>query len=500
MPSGRRRVLLASLVLLLVGATGSDDPIIEAAKKGDREALQALLRQGADVNARAGDGATALLWAAYKDDLASAELLVRAGADVNAANDLGATPVWAASRNGNAAMARLLLDAKADPDIPLLLGETPLITASRSGSAEIVEMLLAAGAEVNARGARGQTALMFAASQGHPEVVKALLAHGADAHARSHVWSQVLAQPPHSHVETMKEFLMGGNTALMFAVQSGNLESAKLLVAAGADVNATSAWGFPPLTVAIYADFGSGFRLYDGDLVPLDGERGVPGQYPELASFLIEAGADPSVGTERFTALHAAILRENEEMVGVLLQKGADPNLRVGDWTPVERGNPADYIHKSWVGASPLWLAVRFSTPGVVQRLLDAGADPSFVHNGVYYGGNPGGSLSTKREEVSTVLMAAVRMAGSAGTGWNMKAPAFGSGQLVVNDEPKVLEIVKLLVARGVDLSAVDNSGRTAVVGAMEAGYDSVAEFLIASGAPKPTTPVHRRPAGRGGG
>ena len=495
----RRHLALAGLLTLLLGAVPSDAPIVEAARKGDRAALRALVQQGADVNARAGDGATALLWASYHDDLESVQLLISKRADVNAANDIGATPLWAASRNGSVEVARALLAAKADPNIPLLLGETPLITASRSGSAEVAEMLLTAGAEVDARGARGQTALMFAASQRHSDVVRVLIAHGADLEARSHVWSQRLAQPPWSHVETMRDFLMGGNTALMFAVQSGDLASAKLLVAAGANVNATSAWGFPPLTVAVYGDFGSGFRAYDGDLVPLDGERGVPGEYKELVPFLLDSGADPNVGKERFTALHAAILRENEEQVALLLSKGADANLAVADWTPVERGNPADYIHKSWVGATPLWLAARFSTPGIVRRLLDAGADPSFVHHGAYYGGSPGGSMSTIREEVSTILMAAVHMAGSAGTGWNMKAPAFGSGEIETNDESKVLEIVKILVERGLNLEAVDNAGRTAMLGAMDAKYDSVVQYLASKGAKMPESPVSR-PTGRGRG
>jgi ankyrin repeat protein len=271
-------------------------------------------------------------------------------------------------------------------------------------------------------------------------------------------------------------------------------------VAAGSDVNAKSAWGFPPLTVAVYADFGAGIRVYDGDLVPLDGERGVPGQFRELVSFLIDAGADPNVGAERFTALHAAILRQNEEHVALLLAHGADPNLKIGDWTPVERGNPADYIHKSWVGASPLWLAAGFSSAAVVKRLLDAGADPLFVHHGVYYGGSPGGSLSTIREETTNVLMAAVQMGGTAGTSWNMKAPAFGSGPAPeTSEEPRVLEIVKLLMGRGIDLEAVDGSGRTAIVGAMDARFQTVVDFLRASGAKMPENPTPR-PAGRRGG
>jgi hypothetical protein len=288
----------------------------------------------------------------------------------------------------------------------------------------------------------------------------------------------------------------------MFAVFAGDLESTKLLVAGGADINATSGWGFTPLTVATYSDFGSGFRMYEGDMVPLDGERGVPGQFPEIMEFLLASGADPNVGAERFTALHAAVLRENQKQVDLLLAHGADPNLAIGDWTPVERGNPADYIHKSWVGATPLWLAARFSTPGIVESLLERGADPTFVHHGVYYGGRPGGALSERQEEVSTILMAALRMAGGSGRAWNLTAPAFSRSEVDNEDaseEMKVLEIVKLLVEKGVDIDAVDHTDRTAVSAAMEAGYDSVVEFLVANGGKMPEEPV-QPPSRRGRG
>ena len=228
---------------------------------------------------------------------------------------------------------------------------------------------------------------------------------------QSQVVTQVLAQPPHSHVETMKDFLMGGNQALMFAVQKGDLASAKLLVAAGADVNATSAWGFAPLTVAVYGNFGQAFRVYEGDVLPLDGERGIPGQdeFPELVEFLVEAGADPNVGADRFTAMHAAILRENEQTVRLLLDHGADPNRTSSQAAPtqagvsetpalisalsprasqdgtdialllIERGANVN-VARQPDGLTPLIQALQTNQDSVVRALLARGADPNLTN------------------------------------------------------------------------------------------------------------------------
>ena len=476
------RVAVLVLALILIGASASDDPLVDAAKNGDTSALRALLDAGADVDVQTADGSTALLWASYRDDIESAELLIRAGADVNIANDLGATPIWAASRNGSAAMATELLAAGADPDAPLLLGETPLVTASRSGSPEIVRMLLEKGADVNARGARGQTPLMFATSQHHPDVVKVLVEHGADVNAVSDSWAQFMAQAPHAHPEHQAWVEHGGNTALMFAARVGDLESAKHLVAAGADVDVPSAWGTTPLAIATYADFGEQFLIREQttrQLVYFDRDQILPGQFPELVEFLLEQGADPNAGAHRFTPLIAAILRRHEETVALLLDQGADPNIPLGDFTPHQRGSTTDfYLNKAWVGASPLWLAARYSTPDVVRRLLEHGADPLFVHHGVYWGGGQGGVLSPRQEEITTTLMAAVQM--GTGRAWTVIEP----------EEARVFDTVKLLVEAGVDLNAVGNArnrgvggARTALEAAIELGYDSVAEFLREQGA-----------------
>ena len=96
---------------------------------------------------------------------------------------------------------------------------------------------------------------MWAVAQQHPEVVKVLLARGADVHARSDTWSQV--RPSHRTVTptTTATIPYGSNTPLMFAARVGDLESAKLLVAAGAKVNDVDAWGVSVMVLAAHSGF-----------------------------------------------------------------------------------------------------------------------------------------------------------------------------------------------------------------------------------------------------
>ena len=95
----RRRLLLVPLLAVLgLGAAGAADaPLARAVEDRDHARLRALLAEGADVNAAAPDGTTALHWAAHWSDREAARLLVRAGADVDAVNRYGATPLWLAA-------------------------------------------------------------------------------------------------------------------------------------------------------------------------------------------------------------------------------------------------------------------------------------------------------------------------------------------------------------------------------------------------------------------
>src|SRR5712691_5098535 len=83
----------ALLMLTTLGLDAATSDVADAVMLGDSAAVRRLLTQKADVNARQGDGATALHWAVYRDDLAIADLLLKAGASVKAANSFGATPL-----------------------------------------------------------------------------------------------------------------------------------------------------------------------------------------------------------------------------------------------------------------------------------------------------------------------------------------------------------------------------------------------------------------------
>ncbi len=439
--------LLALVVVVATfnRAAARELAVVAAVKSADTAALRALLEQRADVNDAEGDGATALHWASYRDDLESADLLIRAGANVNATNDLGATPLWTASLNGSAAMTRRLLHAGANPNLALLSGETPLMVASRSGAPAVVDQLLAACATVNARGARGQTALMWAVAQKHPDVVKALVARGADIHARSEVLSQVMAVAPHGLPEYNRSIPSGGDTALMFAARVGDLESARVLVAAGANVNDADAWGVSATMLAAHSGFAG------------------------IVELLLGKGADPNVSTPGFTALHEAVMRRDQRMTAALLARGANPNARIRAWTPTRRLSKDFNFDPMVVGATPFWLAARFSDPAVMRLLLKHGADPLFVHRAEYHAGDP----AERRTQVTTALMAATGMGG--GTPWVQPSRA--------DRESLTLEAVKLAVELGIDLNVENTDGRTALDAAQVLKNEAVVTFLVARGA-----------------
>ena len=99
----------------------------------------------------------------------------------------------------------------------------------------------------------------------------------------------------------------------MFAARQGDLESAKLLLAAGANPNDTGPDGMTALVLASYSGHG------------------------DVAAFLLSKDASPNAADAGYAALHTAVLRGDVELVKTLLKYGANPNARITQGTPITR-------------------------------------------------------------------------------------------------------------------------------------------------------------------
>ncbi len=438
-------VLLGSAVAIGAGAGSAE--LIDAVRQRDRAAVERLLQQNVDANARQGDGATALHWAIQEDALDIAALLIRAGADVNAANDLGVTPLMVAASNGSSAAIQTLLEGRANANLAPPGRETPLMLAAWTGQPEAVAALLDAGAPIDGKEPeRQQTALMWAAAQRHPEVVRLLVRRGADISARTKV-AAVPGRPARDKA---------GYTALMFAARSGDVESARLLLDAGAKATDAAGDGMTALVLAT-----------------------IRGHIP-VAQLLLERGADPNVEDIGYTALHWAAGswetafttndittdREGEQewnalvglkagkhdLVRALLARGANPNVQITA-TPQRAGATRSPTLPELTGATPYLLAAMAGDTTLMTMLKEAGADPSIATN-----------------KQSTPLMAA------AGLG-----RVLGENSV---DEAKLLAAAKLALQHGASVTSVDDYGNTPLHYAAYHRLPTLVQLFVDNGAP----------------
>ncbi len=438
-------VVLAGIALASAAYGAALQPA-DAAQSKDREAVRALVEQHANVNAPQPDGTTALQWAAHWNDLDMVKLLLRAGADPKLANRYGATPLSEAAALGNVAIIQALIQAGADakslttPD-----GETVLMTAARSGNIDAVKVLLDHGADVNAKeNYRGQTALMWAAAERHAPVVKLLLERGADWKIRS--LARDNSMPKLSAASSVTPMARGGLTALHFAAREGDIETGRVMLAAGVDVNVQDADGTSALVVSIL------------------------NKHYSFAKFLLDRGADPNLpDAHGRAALYAALDMRNEdysalpsrkeddplpslELIQALLDRGANPNTQLTKNLPGRSGMDSGDVTLDQ-GATPLMRAARAGDHRAMRILLQHGADPK---------------LKTKDDNTAFLF--------AAGVGYRDKNTR--------GSESDALEALKLLAGIGPNWNEVNAKGETALHGAAGRGADSIVSYLIAQGAP----------------
>ena len=478
----RRSIVVTLLLAGVLPFAAAGTPLIDAVKREDAAAVNALLDRGTEVDAAEADGTTALHWAAQRGDAAIVALLLDAGANASAANRFKVTPLELAANNGNAEIVTRLLDAGADANARSREGQTPLMSAALNGRVGAVDALLAKGADVQAAESyRGQTALMLAAGEGNVDAMRALIAAGASVGAAS----------------------KSGFTPLLFAVRNAQLDAARLLLEHGADANDLAPDGTSALNVAVVNAF------------------------YEVASVLLDHGANPNLPDARASPFHTiAWLRKpgatdraggvgelataaprptgkvtSLELAQKLLEHGGDPNVRV-DWQEIKfealggttRNPPGLLLGRhllTYNGATAFYVAAKNGDHEYMRLLAAGGADPSITNRfGVtplmvaagldtWEGETPGPHTGVAEAE----RLEAVKVAVELGNDINAVAD-FGDFEMVGDPEYTLLYYPHNLKEL-VDLGMGDPrwSGSTALHGSIISNQPSVVQYLVDHGA-----------------
>ena len=382
-------VVVVAFAALLRGAATA--PVADAAMKRDIDAVRALLKDGADVNAAQGDGMTALHWAARTGDVELTQMLLYAGANVKAATRLGNyTPLMMAADQGHAKVIAALVSGGADVKAANALGTTPLMLAAASGNPDAVTILVENGAEIEATEKTfGQTPLMFAVSNNRLAAIQALLKAGADVKATSKVNNVGNLSGPEQ--EFLAQASGSGNQ-----VGGGGQGRTGQVVAAGTQ-GAQGAPGAPGAPGAQGAPAGGGGRrglsgrpgierpFFYNELIDKQGGHTAlilasRGGYRDAAKVLVEAGANVnqiSAG-DQTSALLIATINGHFDLAKWLLDQGADPNAAASNGvTPLYAALNVTWAPRALYPQPRAYNQQQITYLDFMKALLEKGADPN---------------------------------------------------------------------------------------------------------------------------
>src|SRR2546428_8203950 len=429
---------------VLAAITLDNSRLVNAVKNRDIAMVRGLLKQHADPNAPDVDGTTPLIWAAHNGDAETGKLLIAAGANVKATNRYGINALHEAATLGDLAMMEALLKAGADPNAAYGAGETPLMLAARTGNLNAVKLLIDRGANVNgADEFKGYTPLMFAATENQAEVAKLLIGHGANVNARSRRFE--FGSLKEAAGGALMERAEGGMTPLQYAAREGNIETGRVLLAAGADVTAAEPQhNFTPMLIAVYNgkyDFASVLIEHDANVN--DGSLYLAIELRNMDTY--SNRPNPPETDRTLTAT---------DVIKKLLAGGADPN-QVFDKKPPQIQTQGTVTVPP--GATPFYRAVKAADLTVMRMLRDQGANAGIA---IKNGGTP-------------LMLAA--------GGGPARAQEEEGGHKTGRAEP--IRGVKRVLDAGADVNAANDQENTALHFAALRGNDKVVQYLISRGA-----------------
>ncbi|MDE0082469.1 MAG: ankyrin repeat domain-containing protein [Gammaproteobacteria bacterium] len=395
--SGATAALAGFLTLVLAAAHppgARAQTVLDAAQAGDGATLVTLLASGADVNAAAGDGMTALHLAAEHGHSEVVATLLDGGADVSAVTRIGSyTPLHLAGRRGDGAAVEALLRAGADPNaLTTSSRATPLhLAAGAIDGTRAVEALLRAGADPNAReGSAGQTPLMFAAAANEGASVRALIDAGGDpgirTESRDVLRSLALDREATRRLrESVAEMRGGSDVELTPAQVQEVIRSQREFLRSGFEVGEVDRY-----TLAnVRSDYPGG-----PDVIRPPFREVVVGQTGRMtallhaardghvaaAEALLDGGADiDQVSADGTSPLLIATLNGQFDLALVLIERGADPNLASATEgsTPLFATLQTQWAPKSNYPQPRAHDAQRSEYMDVLAALLEAGANPN---------------------------------------------------------------------------------------------------------------------------
>ncbi len=432
-------------------------PLSLAAEAGNAAMVQRLLDAGADPRETLPNGETALMMAARTGDVETIGLLIERGAEIDARESKRGTSalMWAAAYGSQGAV-QALVDRGAD----LALRSDPIQQARRPYLAptpkeRIDEYLRGegqAGTSITVDLSSGDDTAETPVRPGSSEADEPSAAPaGAAAVPAAEERAREVVGDPTQPADTVGDFggyrrerpMTGGLTALVFAARHGDIETVRILLDAGADANQVTEYGWTALLTA------------------------TQNRYYQLGKYLLERGADPAIANNGgWTPLYIATDNRNiengdyptrqpdmdhMEYIELLLDHGADPNARMMSSTETRTIFTHQWLREE--GATPFWRAAQSGDTELIQRLLDAGADPHIA-----------------TDNGTTALMVA------SGIGWVEGVTNEWSREHNVQTVKQLLEI-------GADVNARDLDGRTALMGAAHKGRNEIVRMLVDHGA-----------------